>query len=82
MNKNSEKVKNSFPKKLSADCWATVGQQLDDSRIPEKPQLAGKNIAYRREMKLSHLSPPFGFGLRFNQHQTLFHSHYFNVRAL
>ena len=31
-------------------------------RIPEKPQLAGKNIAYRREMKLSHLSPPYCFG--------------------
>ena len=31
-------------------------------RIPEKPQLAGKNIAYRREMKLSHLSPPYCLG--------------------
>ena len=31
-------------------------------RIPEKPQLPGKNIAYRREMKLSHLSPPYCFG--------------------
>ena len=53
----------------------TVSRQLDDSRttvgplsaenpcrIPEKPQLAGKNIAYRREMKLSHLSPPYCFG--------------------
>ena len=31
-------------------------------RIPEKPQLAGKNIAYRREIKLSHLSLPYCFG--------------------
>ena len=27
-----EKMKNSSPKKLSADCWPTVGRQLDDSR--------------------------------------------------
>ena len=30
-------------------------------RIPEKPQLAGKNIAYRRKMILSLLSPPYCF---------------------
>ena len=28
----SEKVKNSSPKKLSANCWSTVGQLLADSR--------------------------------------------------
>ena len=33
----SEKVKNSSPKKLSADCWSTVGQQLADS-IPTVEQ--------------------------------------------
>ena len=91
-------MKNSSPKKLSADsqptvgrqsanCWPIVGQLSADCRlpllrkssassrptvgqvsvenpcrIPEMPQLAGKNIAYRREMKLSHLSPPYCFG--------------------
>ena len=29
--RRSEKVKNSSPKKLSADCWSTVGQLLADS---------------------------------------------------
>ena len=51
----------------SADCWQHVGNllarcQLKTRQIPEKPQLAGKKIGYRCEMKLSHLSPPyFGF---------------------
>ena len=88
-----EKMKNSSPKKLSADCclppftkifcqqsadcWPFVGDCRptvgsmsvicrvsveNPCRIPEKPQLAGKNIAYRREMKLSHLSPPYCLG--------------------
>ena len=50
--------------RLSAHCWPHVGNLLVENpcRIPEKPQLAGKNIAYRREMKLSHLSPPYCFG--------------------
>ena len=73
-------MKNSSPKKQSANCWPTVVYRLfcqqsadcrqfvgqvsveNPCRIPEKPQLAGKNIAYRREMKLSHLSPPYCFG--------------------
>ena len=29
----AEKVKNSSPKKLSADCWSTVGRQLADCRL-------------------------------------------------
>ena len=61
-----------------ADCWLFVGRLLaacrqfvgqvsveNPCRIPEKPQLSqltGKNIAYRCEMKLSHLSPPYCLG--------------------
>ena len=53
-----------FVGRLSAACRLFVGQVSvkNPCRIPEKPQLAGKNIAYRREMKLSHLSSPYCFG--------------------
>ena len=41
--------------RLLAACQWFVGQVSVENPcwIPEKPQLAGKNIAYRREMKLS-----------------------------
>ena len=64
-----------FVGRLSADCWQHVGnllakcrptvgrQSADWLRAPVKYQKSlssqGKNIAYRREMKLSHLSPPY-----------------------
>ena len=68
---NWEKMKNSSPKKLSANCWPTVGQQLADSRPTVGRQSDDSQTTVRRQsancwpivgMKLSHLSPPYCFG--------------------
>ena len=44
----SEKMKNSSPKKLSADCWPTVGRQSTDSRPTVVYRLLRKSSAGSR----------------------------------
>ena len=44
-----EKVKNSSLKKLSADCWPTVGRQLANSRTTVSQQLANSRTTVDRE---------------------------------
>ena len=55
-----EKMKNSSPKKLSADCWPTVGRQSTDSRTTVDRQSANcwPTVVYRLPRKPSAGSRP------------------------